>query len=334
MQKDKTNSFTDSTIKLQNLTIEQSNVIKGIAILFVILGHNHILAPVGSYLFGWIYSFHLVVFFILPFFYDKPVNFNFKILENLFIRNYVPFFIFFLLLYFLFHIVINKDGIGPIEIVYGLFNGSAAVIKQSTGFVFLWFLPAYFSMAVIRGISSKSKYIFNLLFVSGLLLSLNWDFTWNILYVYVPFGIMRGLYYFTFGVITLFLVKRVPYMKQIGAFIFVVITTLYWLKICSTNEYLFGISAFLFLMTTVDFLKNIRGLQLLGQFSLGIYLIHVLVYNVLEKMTPNFQFIGWVIYLITIVISLSITLFLMKIDRLRKFFFPKNLTDWMESIKF
>lgn len=63
----------------------QSNIIKAISILLIILGHNHILAPQdkNTLLFNFLYSFHVSIFFILPFFYNKTTKLNKKILAQL-----------------------------------------------------------------------------------------------------------------------------------------------------------------------------------------------------------------------------------------------------------
>lgn len=314
------------------LSVEQSNALKGVAILCVILGHNHILAPVSGLLFPWLYSFHLVIFFILPFFYNKPVVLKYKIVTNTFVKNYFPFIIFFLVHYCLFVFLIEKKGINLYDIFYALFNASSRVLKQTSGFVFLWFLPAYFSFSLVRMLSSKNKFIFMGLFITGMAFSINWNYSWNVLFVDIPFGLTRGIYYFTFGVIALFLVNKVPYMKYIGACFFIILTILYFLSIIPNNEYLFGISGFLFFMTTVDFWKKIPGIQFLGKYSLGVYLFHVLIYSILEQLLPKTLWFGWLDFLITISISLVLSWVVMNIKRLRSFVFPKNLSEWIQSI--
>ena len=62
---------------MKYLVKEQTTIIKGILILFVIIGHNNILLPVNTPIWNWIYSFHRACFFILPFFYEWKKKENF-----------------------------------------------------------------------------------------------------------------------------------------------------------------------------------------------------------------------------------------------------------------
>lgn len=53
---------------------EDSVAIKATALLLVIWGHNHYLTPLNTPFLWWLYQFHVVVFFILPIFYDSQKN--------------------------------------------------------------------------------------------------------------------------------------------------------------------------------------------------------------------------------------------------------------------
>ena len=57
------------------LTRDESNIIKGILILLIVLGHNHFLMD-GEYvrLQIQLYKFHVIEFFILPFFYKMKAD--------------------------------------------------------------------------------------------------------------------------------------------------------------------------------------------------------------------------------------------------------------------
>lgn len=52
-----------------------SNTLKGILIILIVIGHNSILTKNIDGLFSYLYSFHVMLFFILPWFYKKqPSN--------------------------------------------------------------------------------------------------------------------------------------------------------------------------------------------------------------------------------------------------------------------
>ena len=54
----------------------QSETIKGILILLIVFGHNHVLCPnteIGGMM-DYLYLFHIAGFFILPFFYKTNLT--------------------------------------------------------------------------------------------------------------------------------------------------------------------------------------------------------------------------------------------------------------------
>lgn len=53
------------------LSKDTTTAMKGLLILLIVIGHNHEIAPENSFLMSWLYSFHVLIFFILPFFYIK-----------------------------------------------------------------------------------------------------------------------------------------------------------------------------------------------------------------------------------------------------------------------
>ena len=94
------------------INIQQSNSIKAIIMLLIVLGHNHILAPnnESSHLFGYLYRFHVSIFFILPFFYNRYDCLCKEAINKIIVRNSIPYVLFFLLCYLLYHFIIIKDG--------------------------------------------------------------------------------------------------------------------------------------------------------------------------------------------------------------------------------
>ena len=56
----------------QNLYIDRdtSSVIKGVLIILIVMGHNKVLCSTDNKGADYLYLFHVICFFILPFFYD------------------------------------------------------------------------------------------------------------------------------------------------------------------------------------------------------------------------------------------------------------------------
>lgn len=71
------------------LTRDESNIIKGILILLIVLGHNHFLMD-GEYvrLQIQLYKFHVIEFFILPFFYKMKADTSWEHLRDIIVRNW------------------------------------------------------------------------------------------------------------------------------------------------------------------------------------------------------------------------------------------------------
>lgn len=202
------------------LTINQSNGIKGVLMLLIILGHNHILVPLNSRLFTYLYEFHIYGFFILPFLYNsKYKQFNFKNIIDVVIRNWVPYIIFFVLCYFIYHFFILKDHFSFSDFSYGLFNGSSLATKKSAGFFFLWFMPAYATMSILmiayKNLSVNFKYIIPLI---GIILYLMPISNFAKLFLIIPFAILQGFYYFSFGFLTKFILEKIPKVEYIAIF--------------------------------------------------------------------------------------------------------------------
>lgn len=62
-------------IKSIEISVQESNIIKAIVMLLIVLGHNHILSPnEGMFsLFGYLYSFHVSIFLYYLSFIKKKI---------------------------------------------------------------------------------------------------------------------------------------------------------------------------------------------------------------------------------------------------------------------
>ena len=78
----------------QNLYIDRdtSSVIKGVLIILIVMGHNKVLCSTDNKGADYLYLFHVICFFILPFFYDTKKEITVKRLCDIVVRNWIPYF--------------------------------------------------------------------------------------------------------------------------------------------------------------------------------------------------------------------------------------------------
>lgn len=321
--------------KKNTINNEQSTIIKAIIMLLIILGHNHILAPnnTSSHLFGYLYCFHVSIFFILPFFYDKENSLNKKDISKIIIRSGIPYILFFIICYLLYHFIIIKNGFNLTEFLGGLVNAPGYNIKKTTGFVFLWYLPVFMLMSLCKIIGNRYKWLMIFFFIIGLVICIDakaYAFMWN-----APFYLLKALYYYSMGISAYLICKYVKFINYIGITTFIILSILYWTDIYHAKYFYFSLSAFFMIKDlTLRFnFSKIPFLTLIGKYSLSIYLTHVFIYNILERMFPYTLIWGIIIYFITLILSLSVSIGIYKIGIIRKFLFPKSWEEWTHFYK-
>lgn len=304
-----------------------SEAIKGVAILLIVFAHNSALCPVSSWGYGYLYSFHLAIFMILPFFYDKSYEVNKKVVKRIICRNYIPYcwiFILCCILAYLANGMINSSHI----YVYGFLNLFGEGCKDACGFVFPWFLPAFCMLSLLRIFSSKYT-LLSVLFLSvGIVCCVDYcQFTWNVLFKYFsPFYVVHACYYITLGSICKLAFDRIPYWMQISCVSFVLLSILAYFDIVSAPKipYLFSISGFSLVYALCHFLKRNKIIRYIGRNSLYIYIFHVIILNILLMVIPHFYMYGWVIYFVTLGICLIISSIINRNKFVNKLLFYKQ----------
>lgn len=309
----------------------QSNIMKAISMLLIIIGHNHILAPQdgSTPLFGFLYSFHVSIFFILPFFYNRKDTLNKENISKIVVRNGVPYLLFFIFCYVLYHFTLIKNGVNLPEFFGGIVNAPGYNAKNTTGFVFLWFLPVFMLMSLCKLIGNRYQWIMALFFLIGFIICINKEA--YIFMRHAPFYILTALFYYAMGLSAYFLCRYLKCINYIGTIAFIVLTILYWTDYYQAQTFYFSLAGFFMLWeltTRIDFSK-IPLLSLIGKYSLPIYLTHVFIYNVLERILPHTLLWGILIYFTTIGLSLLISMGIYKIEIIRKFLFPKSWKEWI-----
>ncbi len=138
--------------------IEFIDIARGLAIIFIVLGHTLVHSENCSIIFKFLYSFHVVLFFVISgyIFRIKENDSYVAFIKNKFIRIMIPYFIWgvlFLIPYILFGQNVSDDlnTTGSFNIKIQLYNilygvGHNGSLRQNSS---LWFLPALFSMEIL-----------------------------------------------------------------------------------------------------------------------------------------------------------------------------------------
>lgn len=179
------------------------DISRGLAMIFIVLGHTLVHSEHCNIIFKLLYSFHVVLFFVVSGYTFKIKNDKsfIEFIKNKFIRIMIPYFIWGFL--FLIPYMILGGNVGNtlgttssfnlktqiINVIYG--NGNMSALKQNSS---LWFLPALFTMEVIYYfiidfINKNEKYK---IFILLPLLLITYVST-NFLNILLPWGINTAL---------------------------------------------------------------------------------------------------------------------------------------------
>ena len=336
---------------MENISISKdaSNAIKGLLILLIVLGHNSILCSSWNgcevddklFLWRWFYTFHVYCFFILPFFYNK------KPYQRGNIRKYAvkllyPYLLVSLVCLVLNVFVLNNDFKGWAHFSWAMCSGSDKLLEQAMGLNFSWFLPAMFTLLLLKDIYYYSgKYIRGPFIGIGLVLwaiVLPGEVKFSTLGSYVPFALVPAFRLLPFCLLTRWMAERIkinPMSRCLIALVFALLTLLYWLvqgyEIRTGRMafyFVMPIAAFLTLFSFKEYLAKSRLLIALGKLSLQIYLYHVIVFNVLLMAVKHFHcpptmLDGVIVWVITLVISYLGAWTTTRIPLLQKLFYPQ-----------
>lgn len=187
----------------KNKRIKYIDIARGFAILFIVLSHALGESSNSKLLFNFLFSFHVILFFILSgYTFSLKEESSLKFIKNKFVRIMIPYFtwaLLFLIPYMLFGSNIGKL-IGThssfdlktqiINVFYG--NGNHNALKQNTS---LWFLPALFSTEIlyyflIKLLHKKSKTIKIITLIPLTIISYLANYKLNIIF---PWGINTAL---------------------------------------------------------------------------------------------------------------------------------------------
>ena len=117
--------------------------------------------------------------------------------------------------------------------------------------------------------------------------------------------------------------KYIPYCRVGGSVAFLVFISLSMFGI-KVPFCLYGLSGFSFFWTLAKLMRGSRLLSFLGENSLYIYLLHVFVINVLERILARTFVNGLVIFVSTSVVSALMCLIIIRMPALQYWVFGRK----------
>lgn len=305
----------------------QSTSIKGLLILLIILGHNFMLANYVSQgrIFVWTYSFHVTMFFIIPFLYDKKESTIRQTIKKTARKLLFPFVWFYLLSFTLYSIHYHST-FNTITFIKGLIPLNTDWIPQAAGVQYLWFCPVFFMFTIIKSILPiMNKYLkWILLFISAIcfcIVKINIFFSKEIYcnliiaslsYIFISWLTIK-LYHF---------LSKDKYKYLAIIFVIYSILILSGIKLPKIISHLILPITFLsILYLSRNYLSKSKILIAIGKLSFPIYMVHFFV-NIIFEMALKINLINGIIsYILTVSICyFVITLF--KKATLYKVVFP------------
>lgn len=338
------------TLRKLNMKENQRDItidsIKGVLILLIVLEHNLLLTSKYYWIRPFCDSFALGCFFIITFVW-KQKTMSFKELIDVKLKIYWPFIIFATVTSAINLFIIKDQALMVSITVYlkAIFIASPDAIKNSTGFMYLWFIPSICLLYLIRNF--ENKYIKTILPISFLTFLLIGAIDSKILYK-TPFSFHVILFVYFLG-----LMYKILHPHLIENKLSVKIFCVTSFTACSVASYFVGWKLFLaggiipsilqpmhllfycfFILIAIPGLYHIlstlpslvrNSISYFGVHSLIIYLVHPLIFYLLLKI-PYIKITPFISLIVTCLLSLIVAVLIKKIDFLNNFLFPERLS--------
>jgi len=317
-----------------------SNAVKGFYILLIIIGHNKIITNSIEGLMSFLYIFHVIGFFLLPILYEDKTKTAIKLITQISRLSYI--YVIFCILYgVIFSIIIKRNlNVDISSWLSALISGNANELKNVFGVQLLWFLPAFISFLALRFVAKTHKYCLYLLFTISIIAHFNHESIYvNWLYK-LPFNTGIALYLFYIATIFSHLkdilnnekkwIAPVVLILLFPAVIYGLVNN-YTINI-ATADFLnsklflltiiydiFAIFVFIWLSQLSANLKSDTFISKIGKYSLGVYLLHSLIfytlYEGIKRLSIEENLIyGIVVFFLTIAISYYATIIIYKLN--------------------
>ncbi len=332
------------------LTHDESNAIKGLLILLIVLGHDIPFVDMTDswMVMVWLYLFHLQSFFLLPFLYPlKPLEG--KRLANLLIRFYIPFVVF--LIPLLVIQLLRKQPTPPLyQLPIVFVGGGALFLRKFIGTQFLWFLPAMCICSTLKElhalVSPTARKALLALGASAILCTIiaspKWLMNNTLDYVRLAFRILftgillriviRGRTSWTIPAAITFLVGSICFFLHYRLCIRPFTIGYKLTPLHHVLTLLVSVSFVILLHHFRSFLAQSSLLKLLGANSLYIYLFHIywgyLGNRLLTKLHAPLLLSSVVCLVIMLSGGFSIALAIRRCKTLQSIFFPNTVDDF------
>lgn len=343
---------------------DRVDIVKGILMLAVIIGHNEAITYSHPWLRQLLYYFHVQCFFLLSSLLDtKPISR--KLVADRAVRYLVPFVLFMLISWIAYHVVTRDIAAMPQSLPLlgrALFAGGEVAIHNAVGMRYLWFLPALFSLVMFKAWGCHGGPS------AGVLLAISMVWLGAAALVpadvreWIPLGSATGLFFFGLGEVFRRVVERsgaridsmrvgFPCLLAVMALAMVIVSVPLG-RIAAANLGRYDIRAPLtwcvalvfpcLMLPTLLWLARIMplpGIAAIGRYSLPIYLVHMFVYRALTRARFGAAHddlaavgadlpAGLVILALTVGLSLVIAVGISAVPRLQSLVFPRDWPEW------
>jgi len=339
--------------------------LKGILISLVVLGHNTLFSEWSPRTFNLLYNFHVAAFLLLPFLFSTDRLSRYSLADRA-TRYLVPQFVFFtvacIAYFFIFVPKFPTDILAWVRtVILAVGLSSETFYNDASGFRIFWFLPALFTLAVMRacyvhagGVGKTLIAALTVVAHLGLgLLPADW-------LMYIPWGLPIVLFIFPLGLLADVVWRHyraslsLPWVFA-GLFLFCLAVSWSWnahvalageprLHSVLNPEWLLFHDAFLisalFGLMLVAKLLPFALLEMLGSASLFILLTHGLFWQTLEqtglvRRIQSLLSIEWIAvlasYALTLLACLALYKFLQAKTAVWTRMFPRDRSLWRRN---
>lgn len=293
---------------ISSISRDTSEIMKGILAILIVLGHNSVLTNHIPGLFYYLYSFHVLIFFILPWFYTSKVSWHNTAKRSG--KIWFWYFVFFVVQIVFYNLLFDTT-FSPIEAVKAFFLGGHTLLKSVTGYMYLWFMPAFFFAMLVRDaytIANKPSRIAMIFASIGIVAF----FAFHAYTNYI--AIIQGIFFAALGIVASQLTLPAKNsLRTLIVLLFIVCSVLMFVD--ATKEFIHPFMpfvAFFTLWSIIEFSEKYLGwLKGIGNLSLFIYLTHPLIFQLLLRVIPSRQLpqlaYGFIIFIFTVIISVIVS---------------------------